>query len=53
MKVFNPVRHGGVFKCPDQFLFAIAIFFSRKHAIKLFDFSLESFGKSTYSWPGV
>ena len=26
-------------KCPDQIRFAIAIFFSRKHAIKLFDFS--------------
>ena len=33
---------GDGLKCPDQFLFATAISFSRKHAIKLFDFSLTS-----------
>ena len=39
---FNPIRHwggGGGSKCPDQFHFTIVMFFSRKHAIKLVDFS--------------
>ena len=40
INTLNPIHHeGGGSKCPDQFLFVIAIFFSRKHAIKLFDFS--------------
>ena len=33
---------GGGTKCLDQILFVVAIFFSRKHVIKLFDFSITS-----------